>query len=89
MIRDRVDVFGTGITFSGRSDASQAVAGLSRVQLCAVLRNSDISYPNTSTVAARLQASAAVHLNSVVFWDVTQCRLVSTFRYYIPVPIQG
>jgi hypothetical protein len=38
----RVDVFGKGVTFSGRSDVSQAVAGPSRLQLCAVLMSSGI-----------------------------------------------
>ena len=38
MLPNTVDVFGTGITLHGRSDVSQAVAGPSRLQLCAVLR---------------------------------------------------
>ena len=34
---NRVDVFGTGVTLSGRSDVNQAVAGPFPLQLCAVL----------------------------------------------------
>ena len=30
-------MFGKGITYAGRSDVSEAVAGLYRLQLCAVL----------------------------------------------------
>jgi hypothetical protein len=38
----RVYIFGTGITFYGRSDVSQTVVGPSRLQLCAVLERSRV-----------------------------------------------
>jgi hypothetical protein len=38
----RVDIFGTVITFPGRSGVSQALAGVVLLQLCAVLGRSGI-----------------------------------------------
>ena len=69
MLANRVDVLGTDITFSGRSDVNQAVAGLIRLQQCAVLGISDIKLSeDIGTVLLRPQTSCKSREQFTSLW---------------------
>ena len=60
MLPNRVDVFGTGLTLLGRSDVSQAVTGLFRLQICAVLGLCRIKLPEDICTSLTLKGKGCL-----------------------------